>query len=443
MFEILTLIFTTVFSLGLTAMIPFYYVDHQPGPSRRHGIGAVIVAVTLLNIALAALVTIAGERPVRILLPSVPFWPFVPILALTALFEPYWVVAGSIYQIQEHASRYAWWSTARLFLSIALKVWFVVVLAQGVFGFVTSSLLTAIVMAAAVAPLLWREMEPAWDAAEIRRAFAVGGPTVPNNLFSYGFRVLDRVILERFVGLGEIGLYYLAVRLADIMRLASDVFISAWRPVFFKEAAHQDFVDVTVPAVIRLATIVMIGAGLAIGLFSRELLAVLSTPAYAGAAKFVPLLAAAMVVKGVYSFPYLAVWYRKKTIWVPMLTAVTMMFSIAANLLLTPRWGAWGAAAVQLASYLVLFVLMWALAEREFPLRYPFREMSIAAAAAGVAAVVGPGLPASTAAIGVKLALMAGYGAIVGLSGGMRVAELRTLVRSDVPTSSAVTVEVP
>jgi O-antigen/teichoic acid export membrane protein len=443
MFEILTLIFTTVFSLGLTAMIPFYYVDHQPGQSRRRGIGAVIVAVTMLNLVLVALVTMAGERPVRLLLPSVPFWPFVPILALTALFEPYWIVAGSIYQIQEQASRYARWSTARLFLSIGLKVWFVVVLAQGVYGFVTSSLIAAIVMAAAAAPLLWREMEPAWDPAEIRRAFAVGGPTVPNNLFSYGFRVLDRVILERFVGLGEIGLYYFAVRLADIMRLASDVFINAWRPVFFKEAAHRDFVDVTVPAVIRLGTIAMIGGGLAVALFSRELLAMLSTPAYAGAAKFVPLLAAAMVVKGVYSFPYLAVWYRKKTIWVPMLTAVTMVFSIAANLALTPIWGAWGAAAVQFVSYLVLFALMWMLAERAFPLRYPWREMSIAAAAGGVAAVVGAGLQASTTAIGVKLALMAGYCAIVGLSGGIRAGELRMLVRSDVHASRAVTVEGP
>jgi O-antigen/teichoic acid export membrane protein len=309
---------------------------------------------------------------------------------------------------------------------------------------VRSSLVAAIVMAVAVAPLLWREMEPAWDAAEVRRAFAVGGPTVPNNLFSYGFRVLDRVILERFVGLGEIGLYYLALRLADLMRLASDVFINAWRPVFFKEAVHHDFVDVTVPAVIRLGAIVMIGAGLAVALFARELLALLSAPAYAGAAKFVPLLAAAMVVKGVYSFPYLAVWYRKKTVWVPMLTAVTMVFSIAANLVLTPRFGAWGAALVQLASYVLLFVMMWRLAQRFLPLGYPWREMGLAALAAVVAAALGSPLQLSPSAAGIKAGLLAGYAAIMFVTGGVKIADLRVLFgRTGLQPAGGAMIEVP
>src|SRR5205814_10144011 len=272
--------------------------------------------------------------------------------------EPYWITMGAIFQIQERAFTYSAWSTARIILAITLKILYVVVLAQGVFGFVVSNLLTAAITAVVVAPLLWREMEPALDHAELRRAFAVGGPTVPNNLFTYGFRVLDRIMLERFVDSGQIGLYYMALKIGDMVRLGADVFVNAWRPVFFKEAGDAQFASVTAPSVIRLVSVSMIGGCLAIALYSREMVALLTSPSYAGAARLVPLVVGAMALKGIYSFPYLAVWYRKRTAWVPLLTLVTMGFSVGANLLLMPRWGVFAAAGILLASYLLLFGLM-------------------------------------------------------------------------------------
>lgn len=426
--EILSLVFTTVFSFGMTAMIPFYYVDYQAGSARRRGIGTVILTITMLNLVLMAAVVTMGRAPLALAMPEVPFWPLVPILAATALFDPYWFAAGSIYQIREQAARYSAWSTARLLLSIALKIWFVAVLRQGVYGYFVSSLIASLVTAVAVSPLLLRELEPAWDMGEVRRALALGGPTVPNNLFSYGFRVLDRLILERYVSTGEIGLYYIALRIADMMRLASDVFINAWRPVFFKEAAHRDFQSETTPAVMRLVSIGMIGAGLVVALFGREILFVLSTASFAGAARYVPLMVGAMVVKGIYSFPYLVVWYKKKTAWVPLLTAITMAFSVAANLAFTPRWGAFAAATVQLLSYLVVFSLMWLLARRLMPLRYAWREIGAAALAATVASAVGAPLPLAVSSVAVKVALLAGFGTVVVLSGGAGTRDLSLIL---------------
>jgi O-antigen/teichoic acid export membrane protein len=224
------------------------------------------------------------------------------------------------------------------------------------------------------------------------------------------------------------------------MRLASDVLVNAWRPIFFREAAHAEFLADTVPAVIRLASVGMIGIGLSVALFSRELLMVLAAPSYGDAAVLVPFLAGAMAVKGLYSFPYLAVWYRKKTIWVPMLTATTMAFSVASNLVLTPIWGAYGAASVQFMSYLVLFALMWWLGQTLLPIRYPWREVGIAAAAAVVAVLAGLRLPLSASGMAAKVALLAAYVAIVAGTGGVRASERRMLLHWPKAESSSETV---
>jgi O-antigen/teichoic acid export membrane protein len=424
LFEVLSLVLSAVFSLGMPAMIPFYYVDVPDAAARRRGVGSVVVAITILNVILALVLSLAGQPLVALLLPTVPFWPYVPILAATAIFDPYWTAIGAILQIQERAFTFSAWSITRLVVAIVMKVIFVVVLLQGVYGFLVSNLITSLVTAAIVAPMLWREMDIALDAAEIRRAFVLGGPTVPNNLFTYGFRVLDRVLMERFVDRGQIGLYFLALKLGDLIKLCADVFLNAWRPVFFKEAGEPWFRAVTAPTVIRLVSVGVIGVCVAIALFSREIITLLAAPAYVGAARFVPLIVGAMALKAIYSFPYLAVWYRKRTGWLPVLTVVTMGFSIAANLILIPRLGAMGAAVVFFASYVLLLVLMTVLAQRSFRMNYSWTPLCAAFFAGTAITLIGAPLEPGLMTFAMKVALLAIYAVVVVITGGIRLRDL-------------------
>jgi O-antigen/teichoic acid export membrane protein len=186
-----------------------------------------------------------------------------------------------------------------------------------------------------------------------------------------------------------------------------------------------------VPVVIRLTSVAMIGGGLLVALLSREIVAALASPSYGGAAMFLPLVAGAMVVKGIYAFPYLSVWYRQRTAWVPALTAVTMAFSVGANVVLVPRWGAVASAVVLLLSYILLFSLMYVAGQRSVPTEYPWRKLAIVAGAALVAAMIGAPLPVSLAATTFKIALFAAFVAIVFVTGGVSAAEVQLLLRGD------------
>lgn len=423
--EIVALLLATVFSLGMTAMVPFHYVDEADPARRRRRLGSLLIGVTAVNLALTALIVGGGRDVMGVLLPSVPFSPFLPLLALTALLEPYWIVAGAILQIQERAGRYGALSSARAVLSMTLRIAAVVVVAGGVLGFVVANLATAAVMAIVVLPLLRREAALAFDIGELKRALAVGGPTVPNNLLSYGFRALDRVVMDRFVSREQIGVYYLALRLADVLRLAADVFVSAWRPVFFKEAGDLRFAAAIVPDVIRIASVGFVAMFLVLSLFAREAVTWLLAPGFEGAAAFLPVLLAAMAIKGLYAFPYLVIWYRKRMAYVPALTLVALGASVAANLVLAPRFGAWGVATALLLSWAVLFGLVLATARRLYPLAYPWRAIAIAGATAAAAVAAAGPLEPGPLAVAVKLALVGAWTGGLALTGCVTVAELR------------------
>jgi O-antigen/teichoic acid export membrane protein len=426
--EVVALVLGSVFSLGMPAIIQFYYTERLDPDRRRRLMGTILTGVTLANIVLALLALTSGRLLFGYLLPSVPFAPYVPIVILTMLVEPYWTIVGVVLQMQERAAPYAMLSTSRYFLSMGLRVLFVVALGQGVLGFITANLFTAIAGAVTAAVFLKREAAPAFEISEVRRALALGVPMVPNNLLSYSFRLIDRVVLERVATLDQIGLYYLGLRLAEVMRIGADVFVNAWRPVFFKEAASATFCRNVAPQVIRLASLSFIGGFLVLSLFAREISALFLAPAYRSAHVFVPVLAAAFTVKALYAFPYLTVWYRKKTVYVPVLTAVTLLFSIGANLVLGRLWGTYGVGVALLLSHTVLFLLMFVIARRIFPLPYPFRAMlggtMTAIAMVVLASRLEPGLIGS----GLKAALLCAYPIILTAAGWVSWVELRMIL---------------
>jgi len=426
MLEVIALVLSAVFSLGLPALVPFLYVDRE-GVERKRALGTLVIAVTAINMCLAALAWISGHAISRWLFPSVPFWPYLPLVILTALIEPYWIMAGASLQIQEKAARFAAWSSARVVVSVAVRIAFVVVLIGGAVGFTVANLVTAGVFCVAALGLLRTEIAPGFAPGVVREAFRVGGPTVPNNLLSYGFRLLDRVVLERFVTLEQVGLYYLAIKLADVMRLAGDVLINAWRPVFFKEADDAAFRTLEVPRVIRVGTIVLAMAFVGISVFAREVVMMFAAPAYHRAYVFVPLLTGAMFLKSFQSFPYLAIWHRRKTAWVPLLSALTLAVSVAANLIFARQWGAMGVAGALGLSYLFLTIMMLLVARRLYAAPYPWRALAIVVGLGLCAIAVSVALPDGSTAIVAKIMILLSYAVALVVTGCVQRSELRAL----------------
>lgn len=426
--EVIALVLGAIFSLGMPAAIQFYYTESLDVQRRRRLMGTILAGITAVNLGLGLLALLGGRPLLGLLLPSVPYSPFVPIVVLTMIVEPYWAVLGVVLQMREQASRYALLSTIRYFVSIGLRVWLVVVLAQGVFGFIMANLLTAVCGAVAAGVLLRKETAFALEVPELRKALALGLPMVPSNLLSYSFRLLDRVVLERVATLEQVGLYYLATRIAEGMRIGADVFVNAWRPVFFKHAADEGFRVEVMPQVVRLATMAFTAGFLLFSLFAREMAALLLAPEYRAAWIYVPVLAAAFAIKGVHAFPYLTVWYRKKTAYIAVLTLATVVFSVAANVVLGRRWGALGVGVALMLSHALLFALMFGVARRLFPLVYPLRAMAGTAMTALVLAAAGTSLEPGLAGTAMKLVLLCVYPVVLVSAHWISWSEVRTIV---------------
>lgn len=246
---------------------------------------------------------------------------------------------------------------------------------------------------------------PAIDLAKLRAMLAFSAPLVPSSLGVLATVYVDRIAISALLGLGELGLFGIGYRLASVTALLSLGVQSALTPLIYSHhRAAQTPSEIA--NIFRLYAAGAIVLSLGLGLFARELLAILTTPAYAGGAVVVPLLAPALVLSGMYIFapgPSIA----KRTGLIAGINLAGAILNTALNLLLIPVAGILGAAAATLTSAAIVFGLNMAVSQRLYPVPHDWRSLGIAVAAAAVLLGTGWWLaPLDLLGVGVKAVLL-------------------------------------
>jgi O-antigen/teichoic acid export membrane protein len=150
--------------------------------------------------------------------------------------------------------------------------------------------------------------------------------------------------------------------------------------------------------------------GLGMAVLARDVLRMVSTPAYLDAARVVPLSALAYVCWGASLVFDGSIYISKRTAYKPILLAAAAVVSVALNLLLIPRLGMMGAAWAGLGSYAVFAALTWAVGNRLYAIPYEFvRSAKVAGLALGLyglsTLVTLGGVPGMLARAGIALSL--------------------------------------
>lgn len=283
-------------------------------------------------------------------------------------------------RMREQSRRFITVNVTRSFSTLTLRLALVIGAGQGVLGIVLAdivvSVATAVVFGRWVAPLI----RPLFSRALLREALSFGLPRLPHGVAHQIIAVADRYWLTRFVGLADIGLYSVGASFGLALKLFLSAFETAWAPFYFATMkapdAKRTFGLVTLYCSAILA---LLCAGLAA--VAPDLVRLMTTPAYYGAASVVPWIALGVVWQGFYLLTSIGLNITKQTQYYPVATGVAAAASVAANLLLIPRFGVMGAAWANTFAYAVLAIVSMTFSQRVYPLTYDWRRLGVVAAA--------------------------------------------------------------
>lgn len=209
--------------------------------------------------------------------------------------------------------------------------------------------------------------------AALAYAVGFGAPLVMHHLAGQVHNMIDRVILERYVGLDDLGIYTLAVTVGMTLNTFVGAFNQAYKPGYYalmsSEAADRE------AQIVRTfkAWLIMI-TGLATGgiLLGGPFLRVFAGPRFVATIDVFPWIILSVFTGGFYLFFSKPLFYFKKTTYLPPLTIAGAAANVGLNLVLIPRMGMIGAAIATVISHGIHSGITLLVGNRVFPVRWPW-----------------------------------------------------------------------
>jgi O-antigen/teichoic acid export membrane protein len=243
--------------------------------------------------------------------------------------------------------------SVRLAVAIFFNVWFLAAWSMGVPSILWSTLIASAAMALWVGAIVFSSVRLAFDVAMCRRmvayAFPIGIGGVAMLVIHYG----DRFFLQRSASLADVGIYSLAYKLGMLISYVQLPFATYWTSQMYS-IVRGDQGEAVNARVCTYLVLALTGAGVAITVFSRPLLTLMTTPAFRGAARFIPLIAAAYVIRGLGDQFRNVFLMENRTVSDAQTSTVGSLLCLAGYVLLIPRFKMWGAAAATLIAFIGL-----------------------------------------------------------------------------------------
>ena len=277
---------------------------------------------------------------------------------------------------QLRSRAYASVSIAYALLTVCFAVLFCVLLDMKLVGVMLAQFTAAAGASLACFYMLRSSYGRLFDTRLLKKMLLFSAPLVPAGFLVFLNLYVNRLALNHFMSLEEVGVFGIASRIAGIAALLIIGIRAALTPLIYENHRRPETPG-EIATLFGWFLAFAFPACLFLSVFAREAILVLAKPAYAEAASLVIYLAPAMLMSQMYIFaPGIVI--TKKTHWQFWLTLASATVSVVANLALVPLAGVTGAAIATLARALVFFFGWVRISQRLYPVPYAWPSAFLA-----------------------------------------------------------------
>jgi len=360
----LTGLLGAVFSLGISQAIVRFSAGLGATERRRFLSGTWILLVLFAAVGAIVLGGL-GEGFWRSVLSKLPYRPFV-LLALVSAFSNVAVldVRLAIYRAMDQPRPYLIISGCKLVLANGLSLLLVLGYGRGARGIIEGQTVAAVAVALVALVSLAREVGFSWSREAASRSLRFGVPLAPRALSAWSLRMSDRLVLDRQVGLADIGAYTVANQVSSSFQMLVTGLNLALAPTIARIGGLPDRAE-RMRQTLHDAIAALVVGGVFLCLAARPVVDVLLPGTYDGVAGLLPYLFAGAIASGVVVVLTQAIVFGEgRTSGVMLLGTSSAILNLALTLLLVPSLGVRGAAISTLAAYLGMVVGAYLLQRR-------------------------------------------------------------------------------
>lgn len=212
-------------------------------------------------------------------------------------------------------------------------------------------------------------ISPRFDKVYFRDALLFGSPLILHKLAGWITTMLNRPLLNEFVGLEATGLFFIGCTIASIVAILEGAFEQAWTPWLYSrlnentQEVKRKIVKITYVYYIALLVLVFM-----LSFLSPYVLPVFLGKQYVNVSNYVFFPALAYAFNGMRKMVFGYILYEKKTYLIAYSTVVTSGIGIILNVYLIRHYGVNGASYAMSTTFIIGFILTWYMAQKTFPM---------------------------------------------------------------------------
>jgi len=376
--QVLASIFVIFFTLAIERSIYRLYYDYKTESEKKHFLGAITLTIYGLSI-IVLIVAFLSQNLISHIYKSISFYPFYFYSILYAFFSIFALVPKIYYQVNERATKFITISISQFILNTVFIIYFIVIQKEGAVGMLKGLMISNIILAFVFIIINMRMISFAYDFKIIKESLKFSLPMIPILLSSWVMNMSDRIFVERYFSMYEVGLYSLAYKIGGILMIIGGAIFMAYNPLFYKLASSADQIaakkkisNYNTKLILIVTFLLML-----ISLFSKEFIFIFLNKRYLTAYQIVPIIAVAVYMNQIGNLFNLSIYQEKKTNTVMALVLVSSVLILILNFMLIPKYGITGAAVSAIISFTLLNIAKYYLSKRYYFIKIYWKEISI------------------------------------------------------------------
>jgi O-antigen/teichoic acid export membrane protein len=354
--QVISSIFIIFFTLAIDRGVYRLYFDFKSEKDKRDYLGTIVISLIVIS-SLALAVIFISKNLISKIFDSIDFYPYYVYAILTSFISTFSLIPFIYFQLKEQASKYVALSIISFIISTSIVLILVVVKNEGAIGILKGQFIGKLVLVPIFLIISYRiiNLSFKWDILKTNLKFSL--PMLPSLLSAWILNLSDRIFIENFHNLHDVGIYSIGYKIASLILILFSALNMAYTPVFYKIANSAD----QIKAKMKLSNynnvivfIIILGVFL-LSFFSKEVVYLFLNEKYIESYKIIPIIAFSYLFSLITGLLNLMFYQNKKTLQLMYIIVGGSFANIIFNFMLVPKFGASGAASSTVLSFALMF----------------------------------------------------------------------------------------
>ena len=372
----LIMVLSIFFSLGSERSLYRLYYDYDIN-EKKIFIGNVSILIFLISFIGTVFCFIFSDT-LSLVFKSIPFNPYFTYSILTAFLMSFSLIPLTLLQIEEKAILFLKLSTSSFLLIVLFSLYFLLVEKEGAEGLVKGRFYGNLLIAPIYLYFVIKQSQFQPNKQMIKNIVLFSSPMIPILLTTWILNLSNRIFLEHFLTLSEVGIYSLAFKVSSLATIIPAAIFTAFSPIFYKYSNSNNTVlgNNKIQRLISIISYITIAVCFIVSIFSKEILLLFFNENYKDAIELVPMLVLSAFLISISGFYNLMIYQDKKPKVIMNISILGAIISIISNYLLIPFLGIQGAAIATVITSSTIFILKYLYAKRNYTINLPILIIS-------------------------------------------------------------------